>query len=89
MPFCGGVVHIERAGMCAPQASGEESGGASAKDPQGAPLFGQMSGATSTVEQRDNAVRLYVRVSGSQLTGSASPTLRFHTDVAVPGKHLP
>jgi hypothetical protein len=42
------------------------------KNPQGAPLFGQMSGATSSVEQRDNAVRLYARVSGSQLTGSAA-----------------
>jgi hypothetical protein len=35
------------------------------KNPQGAPLFGQMSGATSAVEQRDNAVRLYARVGGS------------------------
>jgi len=43
------------------------------KNPQGAPLFGQMSSATSTVEQRDNAVRIYARVSGSQLTGSAAP----------------
>jgi hypothetical protein len=42
------------------------------KNPQGAPLFGQISGATSTVEQRDNAVRLYARVNGSQLTGSAA-----------------
>ena len=43
------------------------------KNPQGAPLFGQMTSATSSVEQRDNAVRLYARVSGSQLTGSAAP----------------
>jgi hypothetical protein len=43
------------------------------KNPQGAPLVGQMSGATSSVEQRDNAVRLYARVGGSQLTGSAAP----------------
>jgi hypothetical protein len=43
------------------------------KNPQGAPLFGQMSGATSSVEQRDNSVRLYARVSGSQLTGSVAP----------------
>ena len=42
------------------------------KNPQGAPLFGQMGGATSSVEQRDNAVRVYARVSGSQLTGSAA-----------------
>ena len=31
-----------------------------------------MSSATSSVEQRDNAVRLYARVSGSQITGSAA-----------------
>jgi hypothetical protein len=43
------------------------------KNPQGAPLFGQMSGATSSVEQHDNAVRLYAHVSGSQLTGSSAP----------------
>jgi hypothetical protein len=43
------------------------------KNPQGAPLFDQMNGATSSVEQRDNAVRLYARVSGSQLTGSSAP----------------
>jgi len=42
------------------------------KNPQGAPLVGQMSGATSTVEQRDNAVRLHAHVSGSLLTGSAA-----------------
>jgi hypothetical protein len=39
------------------------------KNPQGAPLMGQMSGATFAVEQRDNAVRLYARVSGSQPAG--------------------
>jgi len=42
------------------------------KNPQGAPLFGQMTSGTS-VEQRDSAVRLYARVSGSQLTGSSAP----------------
>ncbi len=43
------------------------------KNPQGAPLFGQIDGATSAVEQRENSVRVYARVSGSQLTGSAAP----------------
>jgi len=43
------------------------------KNPQGAPLFGQMGGATSAVEQRENSVRVYAHVSGSQLTGSAAP----------------
>jgi len=42
------------------------------KNPQGAPLFGQTGSGTS-VEQRGNAIRLYARVSGSQLTGSAAP----------------
>jgi hypothetical protein len=42
------------------------------KNPQAAPLLDQMSGAASSVEQRDNAVRLYARVSGSQLGGSAA-----------------
>jgi hypothetical protein len=41
------------------------------KNPHEAPLVGQISGATSSVEQRDNAVRLYARVS--QLAGSAAP----------------
>jgi hypothetical protein len=40
------------------------------QNPQGTPLFGQMSGAT--VEQRENAVRIYSRVTASQLTGSAA-----------------
>src|SRR5580704_1467968 len=35
------------------------------KNPQGAPLFGQIDGATSAVEQRENSVRVYARVSGS------------------------
>ncbi len=35
------------------------------KNPQGAPLFGQMNGATSSVEQRDNAVRVYAHLGGS------------------------
>ncbi len=43
------------------------------KNPQGAPLFDQMNGATSTVEQRDNSVRVYARASGNQLIGSAAP----------------
>jgi hypothetical protein len=43
------------------------------KNPQGAPLFGQIDGATSAVEQHANSVRVYGRVSGSQLTGSAAP----------------
>ena len=42
------------------------------KNPQGAPLIGQMSGATASVEQRDSAVRLYARVSASQPTGQAA-----------------
>jgi hypothetical protein len=42
------------------------------KNPQGAPLVEQMGGATSAIEQRDNSVRLYARVSGTQLTGSAA-----------------
>ncbi len=41
------------------------------KNPQAAPVFGQISDTTSSIEQRDNAVRLYARVSASQLTGSA------------------
>ena len=41
------------------------------KNPQGAPLFGQMSGTLPVVEQRENAVRLYARVDQQQLTGSA------------------
>ena len=41
------------------------------KNPQGTPLFGQVSSASPTVEQRDNAVRLYLRVTDKQLTGSA------------------
>ena len=41
------------------------------KNPKEAPLFGQMGGAM--VEQRDNAVRLYVRVTDNQLTGSSAP----------------
>ncbi len=44
------------------------------KNPQGAPLIGQMSGATSSVEQRDNSVRLYARVNGSPLTASSQGT---------------
>ena len=40
------------------------------KNPKEAPLFAQMRGAA--VEQRDNSVRLYARVTGN-LTGSVSP----------------
>jgi hypothetical protein len=40
------------------------------KNPNEAPLFGQIGGAS--VEQRDNSVRVYARVPGN-LTGSASP----------------
>src|SRR5580704_3453313 len=40
------------------------------KNPNQAPLFGQMGGAI--VEQRGNSVRVYARVTGN-LTGSASP----------------
>jgi hypothetical protein len=40
------------------------------KNPNEAPLFGQMGGAI--VEQRGNSVRVYARVTGN-LTGSASP----------------
>jgi hypothetical protein len=40
------------------------------KNPNEAPLFGQMGGAI--VEQRGNSVRVYGRAPGS-LTGSASP----------------
>jgi len=43
------------------------------KNPQGAPLIGQLSGAASSVEQRDNAVRLYAHVSGSQIMGQSAP----------------
>jgi len=43
------------------------------KNPQGTPLFGQMGGAAPIVEQRDNVVRLYVRITDNQLTGSAAP----------------
>jgi hypothetical protein len=43
------------------------------KNPQGTPLFGQVGGASPIVEQRDNAVRLYVRVTNNQLPGSAAP----------------
>jgi hypothetical protein len=42
------------------------------KNPQGAPFVSQMNGATSTVEQRDSAVRLYARVNGSPLAASAA-----------------
>lgn len=43
------------------------------KNPQGTPLVGQMGGgALPVVEQRENAVRLYVRVAASQLPGSAA-----------------
>ena len=42
------------------------------KNPQGAPFVSQMSGATSSVEQRDNAVRVYAHVNGSPLAGSAA-----------------
>jgi hypothetical protein len=45
------------------------------KNPQGAPLFGQMSGATSAVEQRDNVVRIYARVGGSQGAPVRPPAL--------------
>jgi hypothetical protein len=40
------------------------------KNPNDAPMFGQMGGAI--VEQRGNSVRVYARVTGN-LTGSASP----------------
>jgi hypothetical protein len=40
------------------------------KNPQGAPFVSQMSGATSSVEQRDSSVRLYARVSASQPAGT-------------------
>ena len=43
------------------------------KNPQGTPLFGQMSGALPIVEQRDNTVRLYARLTDDQLNGSATP----------------
>jgi hypothetical protein len=43
------------------------------KNPQGTPLFGQVGGAAPIVEQRDNSVRLYVRLTASQLSGSATP----------------
>ena len=42
------------------------------KNPRGTPLFGEIGSPTSTVEQRGNAVRLYARVTESQLTGSAT-----------------
>jgi hypothetical protein len=41
------------------------------KNPQGTPLYGQMSGAP-IVELRENSVRLYARVAASQFTGSAT-----------------
>jgi hypothetical protein len=43
------------------------------KNPQASPLFDQMSGATSTVERRDTAVRLYGRLAANQPTGSMTP----------------
>jgi len=43
------------------------------KNPQGTPLFGQVGGAPPIVEQHDNTVRLYVRVTDNQFTGSAAP----------------
>jgi hypothetical protein len=42
------------------------------KNPQGTPLFGQVGGASPIVEQHENAVRLYVRVTDNQFTGSAA-----------------
>jgi hypothetical protein len=43
------------------------------KNPQGTLLFGQVGSASPSVEQRGKAVRLYVRVIGNQLPGSAAP----------------
>jgi hypothetical protein len=43
------------------------------KNPQGTQFLGQVGGASPIVEQRGNAVRLYVRVAANQLPGSAAP----------------
>lgn len=42
------------------------------KNPQGAQFLGRVGGASPVVEQRDNSVRLYVRVAADQLPGSAA-----------------
>jgi hypothetical protein len=42
------------------------------KNPQGTPLFGQVGAQFPIIEQRDNVVRLYLRVAGNQLPGSAT-----------------
>jgi hypothetical protein len=43
------------------------------KNPQGAPLFSQAGGAPPMVEQRDDSVRLYLRLTENQLPGSLVP----------------
>lgn len=43
------------------------------KNPQGTPLFTQTGSTLPVVEQRDNAVLVYARVTPNQLTGSTVP----------------
>jgi hypothetical protein len=42
------------------------------KNPQGTSFLGQVGGVSPIVEQRDKAVRLYVRAPGNQFPGSAA-----------------
>ena len=56
------------------------------KNPQGSPLIGQMSGATSTVEQRDSAVRLYARVPTGQAAPQGTPVRLPALDVVTRNK---